>query len=131
MTLGIQLVQLYTPSHVSATTPSVVGPFDCDSYDLFSIPMSTMNISISEDHVGLVLLSDHDGDSSFYLEIPLDSINANCLDAARYLLFVGWCILGVEGVLSLEPDGQERDSDDDIVEQEIYYYVRHEGVFCG
>jgi hypothetical protein len=61
-----------------------------------------------------------DGDSFFYLEIHLDSINANCLDAARYLLFVGWCILGVEDVLSLKPNGQERDSDGDLVEQETY-----------
>ncbi len=64
------------------------------------------------------------------LEIPLDSINANCLDAAQYLLFVGWCILGVEGVLSLKPDGEERDPNDYIVEQGIYHYVRDEGVFC-
>lgn len=76
-----------------------------------------MSIFISEDHVGLVLLSD--GDSSFYLEIPLDSVDANCLDAARYLLFVGWCIMGVEGVLPLEPDGQEHDLVGEIVEQAI------------
>ena len=93
------------------------------------------SISISENHVGLVLLSDDD--SFFYLEVPLDIIRANCLDATRYLLFLGWCILGVEGVLSLGPDGQEHWHDADggiIVEQKIYYYVRlghDKGVFCS
>ena len=77
------------------------------------------NISISEGHVGLVLLTD--GDSSFYLEIPLVAINANSLDAAKYLLFVGWCVMGAEGLLSLQPDGEELDVD--IEEEGIYYYL--------
>jgi hypothetical protein len=73
-----------------------------------------------------VLLTD--GDSSFYLEIPLVTINANSLDAVKYLLFVGWCVLGAEGLLSLQPDGEELDVD--IEEEGIYYYVRDRGVFC-
>ena len=89
---------------------------------------SSTNISISAGHVGLVLLTD--GDSSFYLEIPLDTINANSLDAVQYLLFVGWCVLGVEGLLSLQPEGEELDREDDIEEEGIYYYVSDRGVFC-
>jgi hypothetical protein len=88
---------------------------------------STINIPIEEGHVGLVLL---EGDNEvFYLHIPLDRINANSLDAARYLLFIGWCVLGVEGTLS--ESGRELGLDDVIEEMGIYYYVRDEdGMFA-
>jgi len=92
--------------------------------------MSTDSISITAGHVGLVLLGDGDLESSFYMEIPTDTINANSLNAASYLLFVGWCVLGVEGILSLKPGGAELNPNDNIEEEEIYYYVRAEGVFA-
>ncbi|KAK2462242.1 hypothetical protein APHAL10511_005738 [Amanita phalloides] len=90
-------------------------------------------ISIKPNHVGLVLLNHVD--SPFYLEIPLDTIKRNCLDPARYLRFVGWCVLGVEGKLSLEPavdsdEGAEAEDAEvrDIEANTIYYYVRDENV---
>lgn len=98
--------------------------------DRFSIMSSDSTISITAGHVGLVLLGDGDSKSSFYLEIPVDTVNANSVDAASYLRFVAWCVLGVEGILSLEHGGEALDLEDDIQEEGIYYYVREEGVFC-
>jgi len=88
---------------------------------------TTSTISIPEGHVRLVLLND--ADLSFYLEIPLTVIPSLCLDSVKYLLFLGWCILGVEGILSLDPDGEKLDPDYDIEDREIYYYVLDEGIF--
>ena len=61
--------------------------------------------SIEVVHVRLILL--HDANSSFHLDIPLDIIESLCLKPLKYLLFLGWCILGVEGVLAYEHDGVE------------------------
>ena len=33
-------------------------------------------------------------------------------------------IEGIKGTLSLEPDGQEQDSSDNIEQQGVYYYIR-------
>jgi hypothetical protein len=67
------------------------------------------SFSVPPDHVGLVLL--HEEDSSFYLQIPLHIIGSLCLKPLKYLLFLGWCILGIEGVLALEPGGGGVDTD--------------------
>jgi hypothetical protein len=90
----------------------------------------SITISITAGHVGLVLLGSGDSESSFYLEIPVDTINANSLDAASYLRFVAWCVLGVEGMLSLEPGGEELGPEVVIREEDIYYYIREEGLFA-
>ena len=78
-------------------------------------------ISVPEGHVALVLLQEEA--SSFYLQIPLDIIGSLCLKPCKYLLFLGWCILGVEGVLALEHDGDGIDTDGNLDDQEIYHYV--------
>ena len=90
-------------------------------------------ISIPEGHVGLVLLEDNDDSSKFYLQIPLDAINSLCLNPVKYLLFLGWCIFGVEGRLTLGSGGQdteELNSDDnpELEDKRIYYYVTDEGI---
>jgi hypothetical protein len=77
--------------------------------------------SVPEGHVALVLL--REGDSDFHLQIPLDIISSLCLTPRKYLLFLAWCILGVEGVLALEHGGDEIDTDGDLEEQEVYHYV--------
>ncbi|KIL57679.1 hypothetical protein M378DRAFT_87561 [Amanita muscaria Koide BX008] len=83
--------------------------------------MSSSGSSVPKGHVELVLLSE--GDSEFYLQIPLDIISSLCLTPRKYLLFLGWCILGVEGVLALEHDGDRIDTDGDLDDQEVYHYV--------
>jgi hypothetical protein len=77
--------------------------------------------SIEVGHVRLILLQDEN--SSFHLDIPLEIIESLCLKPLKYLLFLGWCILGVEGVLAYERDGNEIDTDGNLGEHEIYYFV--------
>ncbi len=96
--------------------------------------MPVLNIDVPEGHVALVLLLDRDTNSAFYLQIPLDIINGLCLNSLKYLQFLGWCILGAEGVLALEFDGDEIDTDEDIdLDQAIFYYVLDEtlGMFLA
>ena len=76
-------------------------------------------------HVWLIIL--HQEPSSFYLQIPVDTIRSLCLKPLKYLLFLGWCILGVEGTLALENNGNAILTDGDLDERGIYYYVMNAG----
>ncbi|OJA11222.1 hypothetical protein AZE42_14194, partial [Rhizopogon vesiculosus] len=77
--------------------------------------------TVPEGYVWLVLL--HEENSSFYLEIPLDIIASLCLKPRKYLRFLGWCILGVEGVVALTPGGDGIGSNGNLNNQGTYYYV--------
>ena len=74
---------------------------------------------VPNDHLALTLLEDNR--SVFYLQIPLDTIHALCLKPLKYLLFLGWCILGAEGILRVGDN--EIDTDEDAVGGEIYQYI--------
>jgi hypothetical protein len=93
----------------------------------FSVIMSSTSrsdsdtVSVPEGHVALVLLQE--GNLSFYLQIPLTVIHSVCLKPRKYLLFLGWCILGDEGILALEHEGDEINTDGDLDDQGIYHYV--------
>ncbi|KAF7971956.1 hypothetical protein HWV62_19423 [Athelia sp. TMB] len=52
---------------------------------------------IPPDHVNLILINRED--SPFFLQIPLAIISALVLQPRKYLVFLGWCILGVKGRL--------------------------------
>ena len=80
---------------------------------------SDSNFIVPNDHLALTLLEDNG--SVFYLQIPLDAIRALCLKPLKYLLFLGWCILGAEGVLCVGDN--EIDTDEEAVGGEIYQYV--------
>ena len=92
------------------------------SCNMSSSSHSNSEYKIPNDHVALVLLEDRG--SSFYLQVPLTTIRASCLKPLKYLLYLGWCILSAEGVLSFERDDRDGiDTDEDAVGGEIYYYV--------
>jgi len=57
----------------------------------------------------------------------LDVIRSLCLTSRKYLLFLAWCILGVEAVLALEHGGDEIDTGGDLDERVVYHYVPVEG----
>ncbi|KAF8713536.1 hypothetical protein AX14_012944 [Amanita brunnescens Koide BX004] len=79
-------------------------------------------VTVPRGHVGLVLLQN--GNSSFYLEIPLNTINGLCLRPRKYLRFLGWCILGVEGVLALQAGGDGISDNGDLTNRRgVYHYV--------
>jgi len=84
-------------------------------------------ISIPTNYAGLALLTYKT--STFYLQIPLARINSFCLKPLKYLLFLGWCILGVEGDLAVQSGGEGVDPDGQLNDQDIYYCVSNTGVF--
>lgn len=67
----------------------------------------------------------------FYLEIPLGVVNTLCLTPRKYLLYLGWCILGVDvdvdslGLALEDADGNlnEIGSDGDVEGGSIYSLV--------
>ena len=70
-------------------------------------------------HVRLVLVRD----APFYLEIPLKIIHSLCSTPRKYLVFLGWCILGVEGGLAERHDSERMALDGALDDQGLYYYV--------
>ncbi|KAF8523455.1 hypothetical protein BU17DRAFT_63747 [Hysterangium stoloniferum] len=78
-------------------------------------------ISIPDNCVGLVLLDDED--SPFYLQIPLDTIESLCLKPRKYLRYLAWSILGVEGCLALESGGDSIGNNGDLDSGGFYYYI--------
>jgi hypothetical protein len=62
-------------------------------------------------------------DSPFYLEIPITVTNPLFLKPRKYLVFLGWCILGIDGVLAVDEGGDEIDTDGDLDAGGTYYYV--------
>ncbi|KAI9572192.1 hypothetical protein HD554DRAFT_2311642 [Boletus coccyginus] len=72
-----------------------------------------------ENHVHLVLLQRQS--DPFYLEIPLSVITDVCCHPPKYLCYLGWCVLGVEGSLQDEA-GNHVNLNGDLVDQSIYYY---------
>ena len=82
---------------------------------------SACPISVPDGHIWLILL--HEEHSSFYLQVPLDIIDSLCLKPRKYLLFLGWCILGVEGELAIQYGGSGIETDGGLDNQGIYYYV--------
>ena len=74
---------------------------------------------VAAGHVRLVLL--HNDTSYFFLEIPIDRILVLCLKPLKYLVFLGWCVLGSEGVLHHKD--AEITTDGDLDSNGIYYYV--------
>jgi hypothetical protein len=85
--------------------------------------LSHSKFSVPEGHVALVLLKEENSSRSFYLEVPLEVIKSSCLKPRKYLVFLGWCIFGDEGVLALEYGGGGVDTEGDLDDQGIYYYV--------
>jgi hypothetical protein len=85
-----------------------------------SPPHSKLSVSVPKCHVALVLLED--GSSNFYLKIPLDTIRDFCSKPLKYLIYLGWCILGCEGILADE-HGEEIAVTGVIYDQAIYRYI--------
>ena len=85
--------------------------------------MASANITVQptppHGHVHLVLLERQP--ASFYLEIPLRVIRDVCRRPPKYLRYLGWCVLGVEGLVQDER-GHQVDPNANLVEKGVYYY---------
>ena len=81
------------------------------------------SVTVPRGHVGLVLL-EGDDHGAFYLEIPLHIINNLCVAPLRYLLFLGWRILGVEGTLARGRGGAAIGIRQGVLDPRgIYHYI--------
>ncbi|KAH9953599.1 hypothetical protein BC827DRAFT_1159154 [Russula dissimulans] len=71
--------------------------------------------------VWLILYDPSDSRGNFYLDIPMYVIEPLCLRPRKYLRYLGWCVLGIEGrvILGTEDIGDEGD----LVNQGVYRYV--------
>ncbi|KAJ7246669.1 hypothetical protein C8J57DRAFT_1724736 [Mycena rebaudengoi] len=67
-------------------------------------------------------LLSHEVDT-FYLDIPISVVTANCLRPIKYLRFIGWCVIGILGTVNAARDGQEIAHNAHIQDQAIYYYT--------
>jgi len=85
------------------------------------------SISVPARHVCLILLHETNLSRSFYLQIPLEIINSLCLKPRKYLLYLGWCILGVEGKLARTHGGDGIDTDGGLEGRGIYFYIVADG----
>jgi len=88
--------------------------------------MASSGLDVPLGHVRLVLVLDQ-----FYLEIPINTIDSLCLKPRGYLVFLGWCILGVEGGLAKGHDSPQLDLDGALDDQGLYYYVTQDGMCTG
>src|ERR1700719_2538147 len=88
--------------------------------------MPSESDSVEPGHVHLVLL--YQEGPFFYLQIPLNIIDSLCRKPRKYLIFLGWCILGVDGKLTLAPGSNEIGTDGALDDQGIYYYSPNEAI---
>ena len=85
-----------------------------------SPPTATSSMEVVPSrHVRLILAHQ----AQFYLDIPLNIISSLCLKPRKYLRFLGWCILGVDGSLSDGPGSAALSLNGDLDDQESYYYI--------
>lgn len=66
--------------------------------------------------------ADSDGNFNLTLRIPIAEIEALCLRPVKFLRFVAWAILGVDGVISRTRDGPAIADEEALLEGETYYY---------
>ncbi|KAF8201370.1 hypothetical protein K438DRAFT_2015687 [Mycena galopus ATCC 62051] len=59
-----------------------------------------------------------------YLDVPVDVAASLCLHPVKYLRFLGYCILGVDGTIAREDFDGEVLSDGDFLGEGVYYFVR-------
>ena|SRR6266498_2659285 len=91
--------------------------------------MSSSPSSVRSGFVRLTLLTKEETRESFYLEIPLDVIDSLCLKPRKYLLYLGWSILGIKGMLAvMGEDGElvEIGHEGDLDDGETYHWLSDE-----
>ena len=64
------------------------------------------------------------GQPPFLLEIPTNFIDTLCTRPRKYLRYLGWCILGVDGHVSMQSPQFVEDVGNDgrLVDTAVYYY---------
>lgn len=57
----------------------------------------------------------------FYLKIPISIVTTLCLKPLKYLRYIGWCVLGVDGAI-VDKHGN-RNQLGGLIDQGVYKYV--------
>ena len=71
--------------------------------------------------VWLILYEPSDGREFFYLDLPIHVLEPLCLRPRKYLRYLGWCVLGIEGRVML--DKQDIGVEGKLVDQGVYRYI--------
>ncbi|KAJ7669051.1 hypothetical protein B0H14DRAFT_3538832 [Mycena olivaceomarginata] len=61
---------------------------------------------------------------SLYLDVPVDAVASLCLHPVKYLRFLAYCILGVDGTIAMEDFEGEVLPDEDRLGEGVYCFVR-------
>ena len=78
---------------------------------------------LPQGHVHLLLLKQQP--ALFYLEIPLHIIRDVCHHPPKYLHYLGWCVLGVEGLVQ-DGRGHQVNLNGSLVEKcmlQVAFYI--------
>jgi hypothetical protein len=65
----------------------------------------------------LILYEPSDGPGNFYIDIPIYVIEPLCLRPRKYLRYLGWCVLGIEGHVIL--GNQDIGDEGELVDQGV------------
>ncbi|KAJ7753282.1 hypothetical protein B0H14DRAFT_2979921, partial [Mycena olivaceomarginata] len=60
----------------------------------------------------------------FELDVPVDAAASLCLYPVKYLRFLAYCILGVDGTIATKGFDGEEIPDDEHLDTGVYYFVR-------
>lgn len=103
-----------------------------DNYHMSSSPPPSdpiRNDNVPPGYVRLILVWEQK--SPFYLEIPVEVISSLCLKPRKYLIFLGWCILGTAGWLTSCRGSEEIETDEALDDGGSYYYVTSDSEAAG
>jgi hypothetical protein len=106
------VLQFHHPLHAAMPTRNRKSRGSRSQFHMSSQPPSG--------YIHLVLLSQEN--NPFYLEVPTAIVATVCLSPRKYLRYLGWCVLGVIGVLNDER-GNEIALDGELVDQGVYHYI--------
>lgn len=74
-------------------------------------------------HIWFFLESNPDDPEALYLEIPLERIRSLCLKPGKYLRFLAYAILAVDGTI-VQPSGRTTLADDSQLDEGgVYIFV--------
>jgi hypothetical protein len=84
-----------------------------------------------EGSIQLIVVRPLNDSPALYLEIPVDHLNSLSERPRKYLRYLGWCIMGVEGHVARDSPQPEDDIGDEggLQAGSVYSYQTAEGLY--
>jgi hypothetical protein len=84
-----------------------------------------------EGNVQLIVLRPPDGSLALYLEMPILHLKSLCIRPRKYLRYLGWCIMGVDGRVARDSPQPVNDIGDEgeLESGSVYSYRIPEGLY--